>query len=265
MTRQTRAAIDRLLRGISTGHVETVRDAWRDILQDGAESVTQVQEKLSSSAWSENPRGPLAKYFGVLLAILDELDRSTFESEVSRLRGSNLHPLHAKTLDVLSRRISDEPATRVGEAIPVFVAPDVTDRSIVCRNIERWSRTKGLSLKNVTRIDVIARHPQLDYLGKYNLFFSGIVLTWPTDPVSGIRLWWERLSAEFTFYHEVGHHVLEHIQGGHVEEQEQEANEFARSMMRSSRPISTTTVRAIIVPLRPLLRRLIASPSRSNT
>ena len=259
MKKETRPAIDRLLRGISTDHVETIRDAWREILQDGANSVIQIQNKLTSSAWATNPRGPLAKYFGVLLSILDELDASAFEVEVSRLRESNLHPMHIRTLDILSQRIIEKPATHVADGIPVFVASELADRSVVVRNIEGWSKTKGLSLNNVTRIDVIARRPELDYLGRYNLFFSGIILTWPINSASGIKLWWRRLDAEFTFYHEVGHHVSGHIEGGQVAEQEQEADEYARLMMRNSRPAFAFIGRVLLWPLRPLLKRLVAS------
>ncbi|WP_298261638.1 hypothetical protein [uncultured Litoreibacter sp.] len=247
------------MRGISTDHVETVRDAWREILQGGESSIREVQSKLESSAWSENPRGPLAKYLGVLLSILDELDKPTFEKEVERLRKSNLHPLHSRTLDILSRRILEDPATHVADKIPVFVASDIYDRSAVARNIETWSKTKGLSLDNVTRIDVIASRPELDYLGRYNLFFSGIILTWPTETSRGVKLWWQHLNAEFTFYHEVGHHVSGHIEGGQVAEQEKEADEYARSMMRNSRPVLTMIGRMLLWPLRPLLKRAIAS------
>lgn len=262
MNEKTRPAIERLLRGVSTDHVETVRDAWREILQDGEKSIREVQGKLASSAWSENPRGPLTKYFGILLSILDELDASAFEKEIERLRKGKLHPMHAKTLELLSRRIRENPATHVADEIPVFVAADIEDRSVVVRNIETWSKTKGLSLDNVTRIDIIARRPELDYLGLYNLFFSGIILTWPSGTARGVKLWWWRLNAEFTFYHEVGHHVSGHIEGGQVAEQEKEADEYARSMMRNSRPVFTFTGRMLLWPLRPLLKRVIASSRR---
>ncbi|MDV4166885.1 hypothetical protein [Rhodovulum sp. FJ3] len=255
MLDKPRPAIERLLRGISTDHAETVRDAWRDILQGGTSSIRQIEEKLASPAWAENPRGPLAKYFAVLLAILAELDASAFKKETERLRKSKLHPMHKKTLDLLSRRVLDSPATYVADKIPVFVASDIEDRAQVIRNVERWSKTKHLSLDDVTRIDVLARDIGLDYLGKYNLFFSGIILTWPASPSKGIKLWWRCLDAEFTFYHEVGHHVSGHIEGWQVAEQEKEADEFARSMMRNSRPILMGIGKIFRRPLRPLLNR----------
>lgn len=251
MTNKSRPAVDRLLKGISAGHVETVRDAWREILNGGASSVPQIQAKLASSIWAENPRGPLHKYFGVLLSILDELDTSAFESELARLRKSKLHSMHRKTLDVLSQRIQDEPATYVGDGVPVYIAPDISDRSVVTGNIERWSNTRGLSLENVTRIDVIACRPELDYLGKYNLLFSGIILTWPARSAKGLKLWWWRLNAEFTFYHEVGHHVSNHFESGQIAEQEHEANEYARFMMRNSRPVFMTFLRVFLRISRP--------------
>lgn len=264
MTEIARPPIERLLRGVSTDHVETVRDAWRELLQDRAHSTSQVKDKLASSAWSENPRGPLAKYFGVLLSILDELDASAFEQEIQRLQNSSLHPMHLKTLDLLSRRIHEDPATYVGDQIPVFVASAIADRSLVIRDIERWSKTRGLSLDNVTRIDIIARHRDLDYLGRYNLFFSGIILTWPASIPKGIKLWWFRLNAEFTFYHEVGHHVLGHIEFGQVADQEKEADKYASSMMRNSRPILTMIGRMLLWPFTPLLKRMIASSGQTG-
>jgi hypothetical protein len=259
MSQDSRPAVDRLLRGISTDHIETVRDAWRETLQNRPDSITQVKDKLASSAWGDNPRGPLAKYFGVLLSLLDELDSSSFEKEIARLRKTKLHPLHAVTLNILSKRIQDEPATIVANRIPVFVASDIGDRAVVIGSIESWSKTKGLSLDNVSRIDVIARHPEVDYLGKYNLFFSGIILTWPITSARGVKLWWRGLDAEFTFYHEVGHHVSGHNEGGQVADQEKEADDYARSMMRNSRPVLMFIGKTLLWPIKPLLKELIAS------
>ncbi len=264
MNKEDRPAVDKLLRGISTDHVETVREAWREILQGGQGSVPQIEAKLRSSAWAENPRGPLSKYLGVLLALLAELDKSAFRTEITRLRKSQLHPMHIKTLDVLSQRLAEEPTLHVSDGVPVFVSSEIDDQSRVGRNIERWSKTRGLSLENVTRIDVIASRPELEYLGRYNLFFSGIVLTWPSNPGRGLRLWWLRLNAEVTFYHEGGHHVCGHIEGGQVAEQEKEANEYARMMIRRSRPVFTLVGRVLFWPFRPLLKRMKNTTSRNR-
>lgn len=249
--------IDRLLRGISASDVETVRDAWRTLLDQSTDAVDSVRAKLASPAWADAPRGPITQYLGVLLALLDELDPDAFCEEIERLQKAKLHPLHRKTVDIVSLRLKDAPLTHIAHGIPVYISDDIADKAVVAANLQRWSITKDLALEDVTRIDVIARNPQLDYLGLYNMFFSGIVLTWPAEKVSGLSLWYHRIDAEFTFYHEVGHHACGHIEGGSVAEQEKEANDYARAKMRKARPVFTAIGRAILFPLRPLLKRLI--------
>lgn len=249
--------INRLLRGISTDHVETVRDAWRALLADQDASIRGIQHKLASSAWQNNPPGPLPKYFGILLALLSEVDSDAFRREIARLGNCKLHPVHRRTLDLMTKRLEDTPSAHISETIPVFIADDVAVPRHVIRNLQRWSQTKGLSLENVTRIDVIAARPELDYLGRYNLFFSGIILTWPATAPKGIELWLQNLSGEFTFYHEVGHHFHKHSEGGEVKEQEQEADDYARAMMRNSRPILAGIGRGVGWFLKPLVNRLL--------
>jgi hypothetical protein len=140
----------------------------------------------------------------------------------------------------------------------------VSNSAQVVTDLQRWSATKGLSLENVTRIDVIARRAELDYLGRYNLFFSSIVLTRLTIQPKGLIRWLETLNDEFTFYHEVGHHVLGHSEGGQVAEQEEEANAYARSMIRVSRPVFTFLARVFLWPLKPVLKPMLVRRKRNS-
>ncbi|MBT8409692.1 MAG: hypothetical protein KJN93_08715 [Alphaproteobacteria bacterium] len=260
MSDEIQTLIARLLRGISTSHVETVRDAWRDLLVAGPRAVPDVADKLESAVWQEPPRGPSGKYFGILLALLSELDPGAFARLIDRMRRQKLHPLHRKTLDLLAARTGDSPAFEIGEGIAVYIAPDIAEPAIVVGNLRRWERAPGLDLGGVSRIDVIARHAGLDYLGLYSMFFSGIILTWPAEPPRGLRLWAQRLDAEFTFYHEVGHHVSGHIEAGSVAAQEDEADAYARRMFRAAHPVLSAAGRGLLWPLGPLLRRI--GPSR---
>ncbi|QJF50095.1 hypothetical protein [Roseobacter ponti] len=259
MTKYAIPPVDRLLRGISTNHVETVRSAWGELLSARAPATGQVIAKLASEVWEQPPRGPSGPYFGVLLALLDTLDPEAFESVVGTLRKRRLNPLHRRTLEVVAQRVGETPACHIGDGVPVYISKDIAAPAMVQTNLSRWSRTRGLALDGITRIDVIGRAAHLDYLGRYNMFFSGIVLTWPVRPQRGLRLWFEKLSAEFTFYHEIGHHVCGHSEGGQVAEQEKEADDYARRMMRRARPVLTSAGRLLLWPLTPAIRRLKAA------
>ena len=242
MDKTKRLPVDNLLRGISTHHAQTVRDAWRELLEQGEDSVASVRSKLTTAKWGDPPKGPMSRYLGILLAVLHELDPDAFRQELEKLLNSKLHPINRKTVLLLSKRSADKPAAHVGAGVPVYVAADVADRDMVVENLERWVRTPGVSLDRVTRINVIA-HSDQDYVGQYNILTSSITLTWPAGPLHGISGWAQTGKAEGTFYHEVGHHVLGHVEGGQVEEQEKEADDFARSMMRKSHPALALTVK----------------------
>ena len=258
-------AIQNLLRGISTDDVETVRDAWRAALADRGAALEAILAKLAAPVWDTYPRGPLRKYLGILLALLDEIDPEQFRSEIARLQRGPIHPLHAKTVDLLAARASDQPIGHVGPGIPVYVAGDVREPRLVLSDLERWSGTKGLGLADVTRIDVIARTSGMDYLGRYNLFFSGIILTWPAGRARGLRLLWRRIRAELTFYHEVGHHALGHKEGGQVEEQECEANDYARRMFRRAHPVLIAIGQVFLLPLKLAAKLLARNAVRSDS
>ncbi|MEL6314422.1 MAG: hypothetical protein AAFN44_05595 [Pseudomonadota bacterium] len=247
--------IDRLLRGVSTGHVETVRDAWREALADKSEALPAVLEKLKSPAWGENPRGPLAEYFGILLSLLDELDRPAFASEITRLKAVKLHPAHKRTLDLLSERLNDSPATRVGPNVPVYIASVLHNHADICASLETWSKTKGLSLEQVTRIDVIPLTPELDFVGLYRVNISGIVLVWPRqEDRNGLVSWFSRLYREFTFYHEVGHHLCGHLESSSIAEQEYEADKEGFRFMRRAHPIKMSLAIAVLWPIAQVLK-----------
>ncbi len=239
MNQTVRSPLNRLLRGVATDDVATIRDAWTALLAEGQSAVPAVREKLDSAAWAEAPKGPAARYLGVLLLLLDELDQTAFAEEIDRLLGGPLDVVHRHIVGLLAKRRGTEPLGRIGPGVPVFVAPDIGAPEVVLENLTCWSRTSGLDLDGLTRIDVIARRPEFDYLGRFDLRFNGIILTWPTTPAKGLWLALQRLDAEFTFYHEVGHFAHGHLEGGQVAEQEDEADAYAHRMIRAARPAVT--------------------------
>ncbi len=249
--------VDRLLRGISTDHPETVRDAWRALLSAGKPATLKVLDTLATPGWAEYPKGPFAQYLGVLLSVLDELDPVAFRREIKRLPVSKLHPLHRMTVDLMARRRGERPRGTLAQGCKIYISDEVTGGEQIIRWLSEWSRTEGIELSGLHRIDVVALHPQLRYLGLYRVYYSGMVLTWPVNSHRGVRKWYHKLNMEYTFYHEVGHHAWGHLEGGRDEDQESEANDFARARLRKSRPITTGIGRVLMVPFAPLVRMLL--------
>ena len=246
-------AVVRLLQGVATGDTVIRRDAWRRLVDAGAEAVPHVRAKLDSVAWGERPKGPSYLYLGVLLSLLHELDVSAFRAEIGRLRASRLHDRHRQVVDFMAKMSDAAPVLRLSDGTPVFVAEDIEDRERIAGNIARWSRTPGVELGDVSRIDVIGWSGEMDYVGLYRICESAIVLTWPTGRAWGLGRWWRRIEAEHTFYHEVGHHVCGHLEGGRAPEQEREADDFARWTMYAAHPLFFKTVKTLLLPFKPIV------------
>lgn len=265
MTTDPRTLVDRLLRGVSGDHAETVRDAWRDLLRLEDAAVPAVMERLDTVAWADQWKGPgqknasflMTRYLGVLLTLLHELDPVAFRKEIDRLAGVKLNPVHRRTIEFLSKRCSDRPVSSIGSGVPVYVSDEIEDKSEVAGHLVIWGTTRDLDLENVTRIDVIAANSLLEYLGLYRPDYSGIVLTWREEKSKGIRLWWRNLEAEMTFYHEVGHHACGHVEGGQVEEQEREANRYMGKMFKNAHPVMFAILKTLYSPVKFFRKRIL--------
>jgi len=243
------SSLNRLLRGISTSDVQTVRHAWREMLSFQERAVPGVRRKLASAAWREKPRGPSDRYFGTLLALLHELEPETFKKEVQRLRAEPIHPLHKRTLELMARRRGDKLFGKINSLVPVYISDEVDRPDVVFKYLENWSQTRDLAFSDVTRVDVIASRPELDFLGLYNLFYDGIVLVWQNDASNNFLSFFQKMRTERTFYHEIGHHYYQHSEGGQVEEQEKEANNYMQRMFRNAHPILFAFAKIIFSPV----------------
>jgi hypothetical protein len=75
-------------------------------------------------------------------------------------------------------------------------------------------------------------------VGSYRPILFVIMLVWyhpfsRYDPFSWVLL----QNVEYTLYHEIGHHGYRHGIGRHIPEQEQEADAYARRLMKISHPV----------------------------
>ena len=246
-------AVVRLLQGVATRDTVIRRDAWRRLVDAGPGAVPHVLAKLDSAAWGARPKGPSFLYLGVLLSLLHTLDVPAFRAEIGRLRAARLHDRHRRVVDFMAKMSDAEPVLHLTDGTPVFVAEEIEDRERIAGYVARWGRTPGVELGDVSRIDVICWSGDMEYVGLYRICESAIVLTWPAGRAWSLVRWWRRIEAEHTFYHEVGHHVCGHLEGGRAPELEREADDFARWTMYAAHPLFFGTVKTLLLPFKPIV------------
>lgn len=255
------ATLNRLLRGVATDDNATTQTAWIALRKAGKAAVPEILGKLDSVAWAQKPKGAGARYFGILLFLLSELDRPAFHAEVHRLSTQPLHRVFRVIVDGWSDRYAREPAGSIDAGVPVYISPELSDsQPLILRKLEKWSRTRGLGLDELTRIDVVKMRPEFDYAGLYQILYSSIIICWPEPDSGGQRKWWHvpkrvldraftSFRTELTFYHEAGHHALGHLEGGQQLQQEEDADRFAKDAYRRAHWKMIWTVRILLFPL----------------
>lgn len=178
-----------------------------------------------------------------------------FGSEVARLLSEPLHPVYRQTVEIMARRKGDKVFGTIADRVPVYISDDVDDPDLVFRYLCIWSQTCDLDILTVTRVDVIAKRPGMDFLRKYNILFDGIVLVWPNGTPNPSGKWLRKMGVEATFYHEVGHHAYQHTEGGQVLIQEEEAKAYEHAMFINARPVLFWILNIMIGPFYRLARR----------
>lgn len=241
--------VGRLLRGISTNHVETVRSAWRRLLVEPEIAVPLVLDKLDTKAWQRKPVGPSSHFLGVLFTLLHELDAEAFTVEVTRLQAEPLHAFHKHTVNLMAKRYADRVFGVLAGGVPVYIAEDIAKPDMVFNYLEQWSKTPDLAISTVTRVDVIALRDEMDYRGLYCLLYDSIVLAWPEWDRRQSYRWLNLMRAEMTFYHEVGHHFHQHKEGGQIKQQEREANQYSARMFRKAHPMLVPLIKTLLLPM----------------
>lgn len=255
MTSDIRADLNLLLRGVATRHFESERNGWRALLKAQSAAIPVVIEKLNAKIWSEKPATPLQRYLVVLLSLLHELDSPTALIEIKRLKATKLHPFHLRTIDLLETRFQGKPAESYLRGIPSTISAEMTNPGQIFVKLNSWIQIPPADdLKNVSRIDVVQFEPEFDFLGTHHTSSSAILLTWPKRHPNALKRWLNDLSTQHTFYHEIGHGALGHLEGGQVPEQEDEANAYARKLLRRAHPILALFFFIFLWPIRSAIR-----------
>lgn len=230
-----------LLGGVAQNDVQRVKNGYHALIVHGFSAVATIENKLNGGDWGHYKNDVQGRYLAVLLSLAQVIDPNAAHRMIVKLSSSKLHPFHQKTIKLISSRFEAAPIEAYIRGIPVVVSDELPNATMIKTYLARWlkSRTEQ-DISKLLRVDVIPYESQFGYLGNYNIFFSGIVLTWPSPQSNFLKRWGFTISTEFTFYHEVGHHALGHLEGGQVPEQEKEANEYAGRALRRAHPILFT-------------------------
>jgi len=178
----------------------------------GSDVISVIEKQLLSSDWS-NIRAPgkIGALTALMLVVHDIDEEKSREIMETLCSSERCHPAIVQRLRTITRfSLSNyEHFTTCG--IEVLVQNCIGNRAGVKRLLRGWLANIPMGdLAGISRVFVI-RPGKLDYWGQYLRVLSKIALVWRP---------WNPLGTEFTFYHEIGHHVH---RTGKFDDQEPEA------------------------------------------
>ncbi len=247
-----------LKQGLMSGHPNLVLEALRNIYALGQTAIPAIQSELNSIDLETAERPEITQLMTGLLTLLQDLDENLAQKYIQNVRQLKLPPVIRNSLNIVERYKSQNYSISEYKDIEIYEERHISEKFNATKNVIKWlSKLPAEDTKGISRIYIIDSKDALDYLGQHLSILSVITLTWETSfSRYHLMYWTTKFIAERIFYHEVGHHALNHTEPGQVPEQEKEADEYAYKFMRKNHPVFHITVKHTIGLALKALRRI---------
>ncbi|MCP4318702.1 MAG: hypothetical protein GY789_22575 [Hyphomicrobiales bacterium] len=226
-----------LKRGLLTHSSKLRATSFRKLHEGGQDAVKPLLTELGRIDLKTIDKHGSTPLLAGIATALHDISEAESVSFIEKATSGRIHPVNMAVLQRIGRyRRSNFHEVKFGE-IDIYETKSIDQRYRATRNLVRWlSHVPAGDLSRISRIYIIDEDSEQDFLGYYRPYVAVITIVWKSSIHPNIPVQWLfRLSCESTLYHEIGHHKLGHI-GGQNPEQEDQANRYARRLMRRAHP-----------------------------
>ena len=241
---EIRTSLKTLIRGLTQGNRSDEYEAYKALYKIGAPAIPQIRDAIFQSNWSKVKRPNEIRYVSGLVSLLRDINEVEAEGVARQLIENGCdNTVKQLVTSICSFTLTDYLMYDI-QGIKVYERKELFKHDVRSK-LERWlNNVPGKDLKEIERIYVIT-YDGRDKAGSYRPILFTIELVWYNpfsrhDPFS----WFLLQNIERTLYHEIGHHVHRHS-FGQIPEQEQEADAYARRLMKISHPVLGKIVHGI--------------------
>jgi len=233
---EIRTSLKTLIRGLTQGNRREGYEGYKALYKIGASAIPQIREAIFQSNWAKVKRPNEIRYVSGLVSLLRDINEVEAEG-VARQLIENGCDISVKRLvtSICSFTLTDYLIYDI-RGIKVYEHKELFKHDVRSK-LEKWlNNVPDKDLKEIERLYVITNDGR-DKAGSYMPILFTIVVVWDNpfsrrDPFSWLLL----QNIEYTLYHEIGHHIHRHS-FGQIPEQEQEADAYARRLLKISHPV----------------------------
>lgn len=242
-----RAEIKKLLGAVAHSNSPEAMKAHKVLVKIGSPAIPYIEESLlkvdfSQGALRHSTTGVL--YVTSLVNLIHDIDEDASRNIARKLIQQGCDATIAQRLETINSFTLDDYFQYEIKGVSVFEYKKIESKYEVRPNLEKWfENVPDDDLKEIERIYIVNQTEEQDYAGYFMPIFCYIKLVWDTPQEEHypiwlkFLLWLSLMNMEFTFYHEIGHHVHRHTRDKKLkQEREDEADRYARRRFLSSRP-----------------------------
>jgi len=233
---EIRVRLKTLIRGLTQGNLEEGHEGYKALYKIGAPAIPQIKDAIFKSNWSQIKRPNEIRYVSGLVTLLRDINEVEADGVAKQLIVNGCDITIKQLVTSICRFTRADYLTYDIRGIAVFEQKELSNQDVRSK-LERWlNNVPDKDLKEIEQMYVITDDGR-DNAGSYTPVLFNIKLVWDNtfsvrNPFSRLLL----LNVEYALYHEIGHHIHRHG-FGQVREQEQEADAYARRLMKISHPI----------------------------
>jgi hypothetical protein len=221
---------------LTQGNRSEEYEGYKALYKIGAPAIPQLRDAIFQSNWSKVKRPNEIRYVSGLVSLLRDINEAEAQGVARQLIENGCdNTVKQLVTSICSFTLTDYLMYDI-QGIEVYERKELFKHDVRSK-LERWlNNVPGEDLKGIERVYVINDDGR-DNAGSYKPILFTIQLVWYNpfsrhDPFS----WFILRNIEFTLYHEIGHHVHRHS-FGQMPKQEQEADAYARRLMKISHPV----------------------------
>jgi hypothetical protein len=233
---EIRTSLKTLIRGLTQGNHSEEYEGYKALYKIGAPAIPQIKDAIFQSNWSIINRRNEIRYVSGLVSLLHDINDVEAKIVARQLIENGCNITVKQLLTSICRFTLTDYLMYDFRGIKVYEHKELFKHDVRPK-LERWlNNVPDKDLKEIERIYVITDDGRAS-AGSYMPILFTIVVVWDNPFSRHNPLSWLFLqNIEYTLYHEIGHHMHRHSFGQRPE-QEQEADAYARGLLKIGHPV----------------------------
>lgn len=233
----------RLSRALVQHQNEDIYASHRELYLIGEAVIPHVSERLLANSWRKVKFKEQLSLLSGLLGLVHDIDEEAAREIAKRIEREGCDSVVQGIMRSIFSFSLANFERFVAEGVTVHRSKELVEPRTIERKFTEWLAAVPESDRE--RIDRIYVVPSCgsDARGTYTPILCKIAVEWDVSSNPFLH-WFQFLRVERTLYHEIGHHVHGHRLGQDLD-QEEEADDYARALVRRNHPYLWSVVKLV--------------------